>query len=167
MGKYFLMLVGESNCLRSLYPNHHSQEARNFLMLVGQSNCLHSLYPQDRVCSWITFRRASQNFYDTVINGMVISPFTPTSHPCNSNLQAPSTNACGERGTTSRRNRDGLQPSTENGKQPQINCRGGRLGNNGRVGECSSSEHNIMLRRSEVGMRNHSLRDINHRGCKT
>lgn len=92
------MLVGESNCLRSLYPYHHSQEARNFLMLVGQSNCLRTLYPQDRVCSWITFRRASQNFYDTVINGMVISPFTPTSHPCNSNLQAPSTNACGGRG---------------------------------------------------------------------
>jgi hypothetical protein len=162
------MLVGESNCLRSLYPYHHSQEARNFLMLVGQSNCLRTLYPQDRVCSWITFRRASQNFYDTVINGMVISPFTPTSHPCNSSLQAPSTNACGERGDHfSTQPRRTAQPSTENGKQPQINCGGGRLGNSGRVGECSSSEHNIMLRRSEVGMRNHSLHDINHRGCKT
>ena len=50
-------------------------------MLVGESNCLHSLYPQDRACSWITFRHAFPNYHDTVIiYGRVTTPLSPTSH---------------------------------------------------------------------------------------
>jgi hypothetical protein len=77
-----------SASLRRLLVNPTTRGV-HFLMLVGESNCLRSLYPQDRVCSWITFRCAFPNYHDTVINGRVTAPFTPTSHPCKSNLQPP------------------------------------------------------------------------------